>query len=291
MNTQQVQSQHEEHEVHEHEQHVHEHEQHVHEQGGLPQHVQGQQVMQQVQEQKQEVQFDVDAETKKLTMDRDYINKAIQMASTNKFTGEHYLLWREIIDGILLAADLWCLFDENQFKQLRIIRSPAYITSKRINARMVILTGLSKEIASQYTSMKDPVELLNSLDIVYNSNTATTRSEIRKIFQQLHLDDYKTVSEYVETLKCTVQKMISMDVPVSDEEKIHQLFAGLPEEFGPTISYLRIANIRHFDTIVSTIRDCGVEWEKKQKQIANNDQVHYAGNNKNGRHRNKSNNN
>ncbi len=107
-------------------------------------------------------------------MDRDYINQAVQMASINKFTGELYVLWREIMHGILLAADVWCLFDTKQFKQLIGTRSPGYIASKKANARMVILTGLSKDIASQYTSIKDPVELLKSLDTVYYSNTATT---------------------------------------------------------------------------------------------------------------------
>ena len=258
---------------HEHDQ-EHEEQEPVHYVVQQVQEQQGEHVHAQVQQQK----YDLDAENKKLIMDRDYINKAVQMASTNKFTGEHYVLWKEIMYGILLAADVWCLFDTKQLKQLSSTRSPDYIVSKKANARMVILTGLSKDIASQYTSIKDPVELLKSLDTVYNSNTATTRSEIRNKFENLQLEDYKTVSEYIETLKSTVQKMISMGVQVSDEEKSHRLFAGLTSDFGPTISYLRLANITNFDKIVSTIRDCGVEYDKKQKQANSTDQVHYAGN-------------
>lgn len=34
------------------------------------------------------------------------------MVSINKFIGEYYILWREIIDGILLIVDFWFLFDE-----------------------------------------------------------------------------------------------------------------------------------------------------------------------------------
>ena len=143
-----------------------------------------------------------------------------------------------------------------------------------IRGTMVILSGLSKEIASQYTSELDPAVLWNTLDSVYNANTAITRSEIRKQFQQLKLEDYKSVSEYVETLKYTVSQMENMGIQVSTEEKIHQLYTGLPEAFSPTISYLQIANITDFNTIVSRIRDFGVIWEKTHKQST--EEAHYT---------------
>jgi hypothetical protein len=60
--------------------------------------------------------------------------------------------------------------------------------------------------------------------------------------------------------------MESLGVTVSNEEKIEQLYSGLPDAFKPTISYLRIANQTDFNVIVSTIRDFGVEWEKQQQQ-------------------------
>ena len=126
MNTNQVQAQHEVHEEQVHEEQVHEeqvHEEQVHEEHEVhEEYVQSQRrLSQQVQEQEQEPKFDIDTETKKLMMDRDFINKAIQMASTNKFTGEHYILWREIIDCILLTADLWFLFEENKFKRMKTL--------------------------------------------------------------------------------------------------------------------------------------------------------------------------
>jgi hypothetical protein len=215
----------------------------------------------QVQAPPQEQKTDINIDAKKLMLlEREYINKAIQLANTNKFTGDYYQLWKVKMTQILTTAQLIQVVTRNNITNI----IPNNMTQWE-DAKIIVLSGLSNEIASQYTTIHDPHDLWTTLDTVYNANTATTRSELRKLFQQLKLDETKSVSQYIETLKYTVSRMESMGMTVTDEEKTHQLFSGLPQEFSGTISHLQIANITDFNVIVSRVRDNAIVWEKNQQ--------------------------
>lgn len=216
-------------------------------------------------------------ELKMVVLEREYMNKAMQSAAANKFTGDYFVLWKVMMTGIFHSSGMWSVVSRDAEAPLDL--TDRNIITKLENAKLILLSGLSKEIASQYTSHLDVSTIWSALESVYNANTETTRSEIRKKFQQLKLDEGKTVSEFIETLKYTVSQMEMMNVTVSNEEKIHQLYAGLPADFEPTISILQITNISDFNVIVSRIRDFGVAWERKQQQSI--EQVHYTNTGKN----------
>ena len=116
------------------------------------------------------------------------------MASLNKFTGEsqHFELKYGCVGRYI----------GNPTKN----NTNADIANKKDNAFMIILCGLSKEIASQYTSIENPFELWETLQSVYNSNTATTRSEIRKQFQSLTLDKCNSLSHYIESINLSLHE-------------------------------------------------------------------------------------
>ena len=46
-------------------------------------------------------------ELKMVILEREYINKAMQSAAANKFTGDYFLLRKVMMTGILQSAGLW----------------------------------------------------------------------------------------------------------------------------------------------------------------------------------------
>ena len=224
---------------------------------------------------------------KMVILEREYINKAMQSAAANKLTGDYFVLWKVMMTGIFQSSGLWSLVSRDAEAPLDL--TDPNVLTKLENAKLILLSGLSKEIASQYATHLDAATIWSTLETVYNANTETTRSEIRKKFQQLKLEEGKSVSEFIETLKYTVSQMEMMNITVTNEEKIHQLYAGLPADFEPTISILQITNTSDFNVIVSRIRDFGVIWERKQQQ--NTEQVHYTNTSKNKNIHNNNNNN
>ena len=223
---------------------------------------------------------------KMVILEREYINKAMQSAAANKLTGDYFVLWKVMMTGIFQSSGLWSLVSRDAEAPLDL--TDPNVLTKLENAKLILLSGLSKEIASQYATHLDAATIWSTLETVYNANTETTRSEIRKKFQQLKLEEGKSVSEFIETLKYTVSQMEMMNITVTNEEKIHQLYAGLPADFEPTISILQITNTSDFNVIVSRIRDFGVIWERKQQ---NTEQVHYTNTSKNKNIHNNNNNN
>ena len=203
-------------------------------------------------------------------MERDYVSKAMQMAATIKFTGDYFVLWQTRMQNILTSAHVWSVVHQPATAGPNIVDNGTDIINMD-NAKMIILCGLSNEIASQYTTVATPHELWVTLNSVYNANTATTRAELRKTFQSLTLQQEQSVSAYVERLKSIVSRMESLGVLVSNEEKVEQLYSGLPPEFEPTIMSLRINNQTDFNAIVSTIRDyaTGKRNDNKHKMKSN----------------------
>ena len=81
------------------------------------------------------------------------INKSMQSAVANKFTGDYFVLWKVMMTGIFESSGLWLVVN-------RVAEAPLDLTDKNIitklgNAKLILLSGLSKEIASQYTSHVD----------------------------------------------------------------------------------------------------------------------------------------
>ena len=65
--------------------------------------------------------------------------------------------------------------------------------------------------------------------------------------------------------------MEAMGMKTTPEEKIYQLFAGLPSDFQPVVANIQIADITDFNIVVSRVRDFGIMYEAKQEQ------ANYAG--------------
>ena len=208
------------------------------------------------------------------TSKSDY-GKATVLAASSKFAGDSvsYSLWSRTISTILSnvgLVDLLTIEDPNN-------------KLGNDNAIMILLGGLTTNIAVQYALYQVPKRLWDTLESKYNRITETTKNMARKEFATCIQGSDEKVTDFTQRLDTCKARMECMEMSVSDEEYKYQLYEGLREEYASTISQLKIQSIKDINTIIQHIHDQGVLFEAKRRNTSIEETANYAGNsNRNG---------
>lgn len=232
-------------------------------------------VQQQPQQQiKDLVDIKVDSDVYRGIVRSEY-GKASVQAATNKFTGDHttFPLWSKTMETILSNVGLSDLLTQE-------VPVSAHDKSNKLkidNTMMILLGGLSSNIALKYTSTVQPKQVWDSLKSEYNRITETTQSVARKEFSTCKQRPGEKVKDFTQRLQTCMVRLECMNVPVSISEFKHQLYEGLTEDYTSCISQLKLQGVSDINKIIEHIHDQGVMIEAKQN-LSSDETVNYVGN-------------
>lgn len=240
-------------------------------------------VQQQPQQQiKDLVDIEVDSDVHRGIIRSEY-GKASVQAATNKFTGDHttFPLWSKTMETILSNVGLSDLLTQ----EVPVSANDKSNKLRIDNAMMILLGGLSSNIALKYTSTSQPKQVWDSLKSEYNRITETTQSVARKEFSTCKQRPGEKVKDFTQRLQTCMVRLECMNVPVSISEFKHQLYEGLTEDYTSCISQLKLQGISDINKIIEHIHDQGVMIEAKQN-LSGDETANYVGNRGNGANRN-----
>ena len=156
----------------------------------------------------------------------------------NQFDGTDgtFPAWKEEMELVLMANDLWCLVDPVEAEEVGDKKTVSSRTQKAFALIALNLTRSCRDVIRQLKS-KDPRAAW--IAVVKRFDRVTPVSKMALLDALLSLRYRDRMIEYVSEFNSVVQRLETMDIKLHEELLVAILLRGLPDGFAAFVAALK----------------------------------------------------
>ena len=135
-----------------------------------------------------------------------------------------------------------------------------------------LFISLSDEVMAlfiEFIGSKDPVVFWNALRSHYQRDTLARKTQLREQLFSVKYRSFSSMESYVAKVNELVLQLHNLHESISDGEKLHALFKGLPDEYQPFMSAFKlIPNTTYADTVKHLVEEEETLKIRKSKSVS-----------------------
>ena len=188
--------------------------------------------------------------------------------------GSNYPTWKIQCRMALMKEGLWGIVNETEEAPNAETQADQYakFIARRDRALAVIVLSIEPSLLYLIGEPKNPITVWKKLGDHFQKKTWANKLELRRKLHSLRLKEGESVQEHIKSLTEVFEALSVVGDPVSEEDRVVQLLASLPDSFNMLVTALE-ANAVVPDMDVVTERILHEERKMKNRDDSGNGEV------------------
>ena len=154
--------------------------------------------------------------------------------------GSNYPTWKIQCRMALMKEGLWGIVNETEAAPNAETQADLYakFIARRDRALAVIVLSIEPSLLYLIGEPKNPITVWKKLGDHFQKKTWANKLELRRKLHSLRLKEGESVQEHIKSLTEVFEALSVVGDPVSEEDRVVQLLASLPDSFNMLVTAL-----------------------------------------------------